>query len=279
MNEPTPIPPYAPAVYLAETQQQITAPTQWGTAPLPPLTTDRWLWHHLRRIVPAVVPTAAWALATAWHEQLPAGSLEPLWLMGVLTALAGAAGVVAAAKRHGSAAAMKVAFGSGAAFGLIGIAAWTPHWPVRLLMWVLGIAAAYGLCVPHWRQDRREETQHQQAMEMEQLRGFNSVRETVLKTSAAVEIAHSHERAETARVEQIVAASDARVRDALLARETRVVGPGAELDVKALLKAAGHQVPEPDPVDVEMDIEALWHATADAPHELPADQRRGEWLR
>ncbi|MFI8992156.1 hypothetical protein ACIG63_45725 [Streptomyces antimycoticus] len=280
MNEHTSIPPYAPAVYLAETQQQITTPTVWGAAPLPPLTTGRWLWYHLRRIVPGLVPTAAWALATLWHDQLPADSLEPLWLMGVFAALAGAAGVVAAAKRHGSADAMKVAFGLSATFGAIGVAAWTPHWAVRLLMWLLALAAAYGLCVPHWRQERQEQTRHQQAMEMEQLRGANSLRETALKTGAAVEIAHSYERAEVAKVEQIVSASDARVRDALLARENRVVAPGAELDVKALLRATGHQFPEPDPLDEEeLDIEALWHATAEAPHELPADERRGEWLR
>ncbi|MEU9796930.1 hypothetical protein AB0E27_41405 [Streptomyces sparsogenes] len=284
MNEQTP-PTYAPALFLIDTERQITAPIQPGIAPLPPSSGLRWVAHHFRRIAPALVTTAAWALAVAWHAELPDGSTEPLWLMGLLTALSGAAGVIAAAKQHGSSTTMTAAFGAGAAFGLIGIAAWTPHWAVRLLMLLLGVAAAYGVCVPHWRRDRQEKTRHEQAVEMEHVKGFNAWRETATQAAAVVEVAHSVERTETARVESIVAASNARLSEAVEAHQRRALAPGQELDIAALLRAAGHgqgaapveecaeDAPAPDD---DMDIEALLWATSEAPHEPSAAEREGQ---
>ncbi|MCQ8194663.1 hypothetical protein [Streptomyces rugosispiralis] len=284
-REQTPPPPFAPALYLAETEQHITAPIHPGTAPLPPSGGLRWLGHHFRRIAPGLVTSAAWGLAAAWHEQLEAGSTEPLWLMGVLTALSGATGLVAASRQHGSSGVMTAAFGAGAAFGLLGIAAWTPHWPVRVLMWLLGIAAVYGLCVPHWRKDRQLQSEHERTIQLEQLRGLNSLRDTALKTSAAVEIAHSAERTAAHQIDAIVAASEARTQEALLARDTRSLAPGQELDVKALLRAAGHTTHH-DPQqlavsaqDDDFDLEALWHATADAPREPSAAERESRGRR
>ncbi|MCQ4045823.1 hypothetical protein ACFOSC_27905 [Streptantibioticus rubrisoli] len=247
---------FDPALYLAATQQQVTTPTAPAVAPLPvPRTGWRWLWDHAGRIAPGLLPTIAAALATTWHQQLPANSTEPLWLMGTLTTLAGGAGIIAAAKQHGDKAVMGTAFAAAGTCATVGVAAWTPHWPVAVLMWLANVAAAYALCAPHWRSDRRDRAQHERAVEMEHVRGYHQWRDTATRAAAAVETAHSLRAAETERVRAIVAASDARTRDALLAREQRTLAPGEELNVAALLQAAGH----------------------DAPRELTAAEREEQW--
>ncbi|MFI9031152.1 hypothetical protein [Streptomyces sp. NPDC053560] len=244
MNEHAPQ-PYDPTAYLIEHQQQITTPPP-GVAPLPPVPDRgvlRLLMRHFRRLAPALVTTAAWGLATAWHGMLPEGATEPLWLMGTLAALAGTGGIIAASKRHGSKDAMGMSFAGAGTFGMIGVAAWTPHWPVAVLMWLVALAAAYAACLPHWRAERREGTRHDHAVELEHVRGYHQMRDTATRTAGAVEVAKSLHAAEVEKVRAIVAASDARVRDAELARTQRMLAPGEELDVAALLRAAGHDAP------------------------------------
>jgi hypothetical protein len=248
--------PFDPTLYLVERQQQITAPTAPAVPPLPPPRTGlAALWDRFGRIAPGLVPTAAWALATAWHHQLSNGSLEPLWTMGALTALTGAGGIIAATRQHGDKGVMSAAFAAAGTFGLVGIAAWAPHWPVSVLMWLAGVAATYALCVPHWRRDRRERTCHEHQVEMEHVRGYHQWRDTATRAAAAVETAKALHAAEVARVQAILAAGEARRAEALATRETRTLAPGEELDVDALLRAAGHN----------------------APLEPPAAERTGEW--
>jgi hypothetical protein len=268
------------AWHLIANEQQITAPHGPGApAPLPPVVGARWLTAYFRRVAPGLATTAVWGLAAAWHQQLAADSTEPLWLMGTLSALSGLVGLIAAAKQHGSSATMTSAFGATAVFALVGVAAWTPHWPVSVLMWLLGAVAAYGLCIPHWRTDRQEQAQHERTVELEKVRGFNEFRTTATKAAAAVEVAQAIQNAETAKVQAIVAASDARTRDALLARELRGIAPGDELDVKALLRAAGHGPAELPPGHedvapaIDDDLEALLRATEDGPREPSAAER------
>lgn len=269
---------------LIANEQQITAPHGPGApAPLPPVAGARWLTTYFRRIAPGLAATAVWGLATAWHQQLAAGSTEPLWLMGTLAGLSGLVGFIAAAKQHGSSSTMTAAFGAAGVFTLAGVAAWTPHWPVSVLMWLLGAVAAYGLCIPHWRTDRQAQAQYQRTVELEQVRGFNEFRITATKAAAAVEVAQAIQNAETAKVQAIVAASDARTRDALLARELRGIAPGDELDVRALLRAAGHgpaELPrghEDVAPAIDDDLEALLRATEDELHEPSAAERSWGW--
>lgn len=280
MNEPV---PFDPALWLIEHQRQVTAPTV--TAPLPPPTRS-WLWRHFARIAPGLIPSVAWALAWTWHHQLPAGSTEPLWVMGTLTALTGGAGIIAASKQHGDKTAMSTAFAAAGTFATTAVAAWTPHWPLSVLMWLTGVAAAYALCAPHWRQERTEERRHKHATEIEQLKGYNSWRDTATRAAAAVETARLLAQTEVGKVQAIVAASDLRRRDALLARQHRALQPGEELDVKALLRVADQGPGEtehptlpsaPDHVLDDEDLEALLRATTTAPHEPTAAERTGQW--
>jgi hypothetical protein len=273
------------ALFLAATDQQITAPTIPGApAPLPP--TGGRLWRIAARIVPGLVTTTAFSLAMAWHEQLPAGSAAPLWTMGSLAAAAAGGGMIAATARHGDSGTMSAALAGAAALAATGVAAWTPNWPLAALMWLTGTAATYVACAIHWRRDRRDERRHEQAVEMAHVAGYHQWRDTATRGAAAVQVAHELHQAEVAKVQVIVAASDARTRDALLARDQRDLMPGQELDVAALLRAAGHE-PTPtqraelvaakslDAADLDdaLDIEAMWLATAEAPREPSAAER------
>lgn len=236
--DPTPAPrePQNPAMHLALTQQQIQQPHQGATAPLPPTRSlGGWLWQHGGRIAPGLVSTSAWGLALAWHQQLPVGGTEPLWLMGGFTALAALAGLVSAAKPHGSEGITGTAFAAAGVSAMVGVAAWTPNWPVSVLMWVLATAAAYGLCAPHWRNERQQTLSHTHAVQMEQVRGYNEWARTVTEVSGQIEVEKWRTKREEAVVEQIVAASDART--------ARQLAPGEELNVAALLRAAGASAP------------------------------------
>ncbi|WP_431776277.1 hypothetical protein [Streptomyces cucumeris] len=240
MNEPT---PFDPTSYLINREHQITAPYVPGVEPLPPMrSAARVLWEHLGRIAPGLVTTVATALAWAWNEQLPDGSTQPLWISGLLAALAAAAGTVSAAKQNGEAQTTRFAFAAGGTLALLGVTAWTPLWSLRVLMWLLGTAAVYSVCAPLWRDDRRQEREQRHERVMAETEGRTQVTVAMVEGQARAAEAQWAHRTEVARVEAIsrsvealVAASDA--------REGRAVAPGDELNVAALLQAAGHEAP------------------------------------
>lgn len=274
MNEPV---PFDPTEYLISREHQITTPYLPGVEPLPTTKSAiRVLWEHFGRLAPGLVTTTATALAWRWHEQLPDGSTQPLWISGLLAVLAGAAGTVSAAKRHGDSDITRVAFAAGGTLALLGITAWTPDSALRALMWLLGTAAVYAVCAPLWRSDRRLEREHRHERVMAETSARTTVAVALIEGQTRVAEKTWEHRTQVARVEAIsktvealVAASDA--------RDTRAVAQGDELNVSALLKAAGHGDPralESSPVDDEYDIEALLRATSSGPHEPSAADRQ-----
>lgn len=234
---------FDPTEYLLAQQQQITAPYLPGVEPLPPVrSTARVLWEHFGRIAPGLITTAATALAWAWHEQLPDGSTQPLWIGGLLAGLAGAAGTVSAAKQHGDSDITRVAFGAGGTLVLLGITAWTPDSALRALMWLLGTAAVYAVCAPLWRGDRRLERKQRHERALAETDARTKVTVAVVEGQTRVAEKVWEHRTEVARVEAI-----SRTVEALVAasedRQNRAIAPGDELNVAALLKAAGHEAP------------------------------------
>ncbi|MDF4254658.1 hypothetical protein [Streptomyces sp. WMMB303] len=251
MNEPV---RFDPTDYLLSHERQITAPHLPGVAALPPTRSAlRVLWEHLGRIAPGLVTTAATALAWGWHAQMPAGSTQPLWISGLLAAFAAAAGTVSAAKKNGSVDVTRTAFAGAGTLALIGVAAWTPLWTVRVLMWLLGTAAVYAVCAPLWRSDRRleQEQRHEQLLARTDAQTRLAV--TAVEQQARVAEAQWQYRTEAARAQAISTSVEALVA-ANEMREQRAITPGNELNVAALLQAAGHE----------------------APRELAADERDGQ---
>ncbi|MFE7268174.1 hypothetical protein ACFU9B_40255 [Streptomyces sp. NPDC057592] len=235
--------PFDPAMHLLAREHQISAPYIANVEPLPPVhSAARLLWEHFGRLAPGLVTTAATGLAWAWHDHLPEGSTEPLWITGALAALAAAAGTVSAAKQHGDSDITRFAFAGGGALALLGITAWTPDWPLRALMWLLGTAAIYAVAAPLWRGDRRLEREQRHERVMEETKGRNEHILAAIEGQARVTEAQWTHRTEVARVEAISKTVDALVA-ATDARDSRTVAPGDELSVAALLQAAGHEVP------------------------------------
>jgi hypothetical protein len=240
VNEPT---PFNPTEYLITREHQITAPYVPGVEPLPPVrSAARVIWEHFGRIAPGLVTTAATLLAWSWHEQLPDGSAQPLWVSGLLTALAAAAGTVSAAKQHGDSDTTRLAFAAGGTLALLGIAAWTPIWSLRALLWLVGTAAVYAVCAPLWRGDRRLERDQRHERVMAETDSRTQIALAVIEGQTRVAEKVWEHRTEAARVEGITKSVEALVA-ANEARETRAVAPGDELNVAALLLAAGHQAP------------------------------------
>ncbi|MFJ2833607.1 hypothetical protein ACIPC1_39720 [Streptomyces sp. NPDC087263] len=276
MNEPV---PFNATEYLLSREHQITTPYLPGVEPLPPVkSAARVLWEHFGRLAPGLVTTAATALAWGWHQQLPDGSTQPLWISGLLAVLAGAAGTVSAAKQNGDSDTTRVAFAAGGTLALLGITAWTPDSALRALMWLLGTAAVYAVCAPLWRGDRRLEREHRHERVMAETSARTQVTVALIEGQTRVAEKTWEHRTEVARVEAISRTVDALVA-ASDARDARAVAPGDELNVSALLKAAGHGTThalESSPVDDEYDIEALLRATNNGPHEPSAADRQSE---
>ncbi|MET7621795.1 hypothetical protein [Streptomyces sp. NPDC005408] len=223
--------PFDPALYLIEQAHRPQVPDTFR--PAPPLATRsaaRWLWDNFGRFAPGIATTAVSAMAWSWNEEIPDGSTMPLWITGALAALAGSAGCVAAAKQHGDNDTMRISFAAGAVLAVAGVSAWTPNWQLAALLWAAATAGVYAVCAPMWRSDRCEAREQQHERVMEETRGANAWRLAVTEASARVAIEQWKHRTEEAKVEAIVAASQA--------RQQRVLEPGQELDVKALLKAA-----------------------------------------
>lgn len=240
MNEPA---PFDPAMHLLAREQQISAPYLAHVEPLPPVrSAAHVLWEHFGRIAPGLVTTAATGLAWAWHDRLPDGSTEPLWITGALAALAAAVGTVSAAKQNGEKQVTRFAFAAGGTLALLGITAWTPDWPLRALMWLLGTAAIYAVAAPMWRGDRRLEREQRHERVMEETKGRNEQLLAAINGQARATEAQWMYRTEVARVEAISKTVDGLVA-ATDARDSRAVAPGDELSVAALLKAAGHEAP------------------------------------
>ncbi|MFD3907869.1 hypothetical protein ACFXOL_10830 [Streptomyces californicus] len=240
MNEPV---PFNPTEYLIEREHQITAPYVPGVEPLPPVrSAARVMWEHFGRIAPGLVTTAATLLAWGWHQDLPDGSTQPLWISGLLAALAAAAGTVSAAKKNGDSDTTRLAFAAGGTFALLGIAAWTPIWSLRALLWLVGTAAVYAVCAPLWRGDRRLEREQRHERVMAETDGRTQIALAVVEGQTRVAEKVWEHRSEVARVEGISRSVEALVA-ASQARESRAVAPGDELDVAALLLAAGHKAP------------------------------------
>lgn len=229
MNEQTPA-PFNPALYLIEQAQPV--PATFRPAPqLPPRQSGvRWLWEHFGRIAPGLATSSLSVLGWSWNGALPDGSTAPLWITGALAALAGCAGCVAAAKPHGDNATVRLAFAIAAALAAAGVTAWTPDWQLAALLWVVVTAAVYAVCAPLWRGDRREARAQEHELALEQAKGANAARVAAIEAAATVATAQWEYRQEEARVQAIVAASQA--------RQQRMLEPGLELDVQALVKAA-----------------------------------------
>ncbi|OEV13016.1 hypothetical protein [Streptomyces nanshensis] len=226
-----------PAMYLAGTARQVTAPHYGATQPLPPTRSlAGWLRENAARLAPGLVASAACGLARLWHEQLPQGSTEPLWIMGALTALTASGGTVAAAQPNGDRGIVGAAYAAAAVAAMTGVAAYTPRWPLAVLLCLLSIAGAYGLCAPHWHAERRAQLHHERELETQRLRGEQSLAHTALQLRGEAEVEKWRARREEAVVDQITRASDART--------ARILAPGDELNVAALLRAAGHNAPQ-----------------------------------
>ncbi|MCX4885997.1 hypothetical protein [Streptomyces sp. NBC_00847] len=239
-NEPV---PFDPTEYLLSREHQITTPYLPGVEPLPPTrSAARVLWEHFGRVAPGLVTTAATALAWCWHEQLPDGSTQPLWIGGLLAVLAGAAGTVSAAREHGESDITRFAFAAGGTLALLGITAWTPDSALRALMWLLGTAAVYAVCAPMWRSDRRLDREQRHERVMAETDARTQVAVAMVEGQTRVAEKQWEHRTEVARVEAISRTVEALVA-ANDARDTRAIAPGDELNVAALLKAAGHEAP------------------------------------
>ncbi|NMI63143.1 hypothetical protein [Streptomyces sp. RLA2-12] len=235
--------PFDPTEYLLSREHQITTPYLPGVEPLPPVkSAARVLWEHFGRVAPGLVTTAATALAWGWHEQLPDGSTQPLWIGGLLAVLAGAAGTVSAAKANGDSDITRFAFAAGGTLALLGITAWTPDSALRALMWLLGTAAVYAVCAPLWRGDRRLEREQRHERVLTETDSRTQIAVAMVEGQTRVAEKQWEHRTEVARVEAISRTVEALVA-ANDARETRAVAPGDELNVAALLKAAGHEAP------------------------------------
>lgn len=240
MTEPT---PFDPTMYLISREQQITAPYLPTAEPLPPVkSAARVLWEHFGRIAPGLVTTAATALAWSWHQQLPDGSPQPLWISGALATLAAAAGTVSAAKEHGDPSTTRMAFAAGGTLALLGVAAWTPIWSLRALLWLVGTAAVYAVCAPLWRGDRRLEREQRHERIKAEAESRTQVAVALIESQARVAEAQWAHRTEAVRLDAISKGVEALVA-ASQAREARAVAPGDELSVAALLRAAGHGAP------------------------------------
>ncbi|MEV0137932.1 hypothetical protein [Streptomyces globisporus] len=224
--------PFDPALYLIEQAHRQPVPPTFRPAPqLPPQqSAGRWLWDHFGRLAPALTTTSMSALAWSWGQNLPYGSVAPLWITGSMAALAGCAGCVAASKPHGDNETVRVSFGGAAVLAFAGVTAWTPDWQLATLLWAGCTAAVYALCAPLWRADRREDRAQQHELVMEETRGINDARVAAIEASATVATAQWEYRQEEAKVAAIVAAANV--------RQQRTLAPGQELDVSALLKAA-----------------------------------------
>ncbi len=109
-------------------------------------------------------------------------------------------------------------------------------------MWLLSTTAVYSVCAPLWRSDRRleREQRHEQVM-----------KETESRTKQALAVIDGYNRSveaqwayrtEAKRVEAISKTVEGLVA-ASAARDAHAVAPGEELNVAALLKAAGHEAP------------------------------------
>jgi hypothetical protein len=170
------------------------------------------------------------ALAWSWNGRIPDGSNTPLWITGTLAALAGCAGCVAAAKPNGDNETVRVSFSAAAVLVVSGVTAWTADWQLATLLWAGATTAVYAVCAPLWRTDRREARAQAHEVAMEETKGANQARVAAIETAGAVAKAQWEYQQEQARVEAIVAAAQA--------RQQRVIEPGQELDVAALLKAA-----------------------------------------
>jgi hypothetical protein len=270
---------FDPTEYLILSDRQITASHIYNVEPLPPARTFvHVLWDHLGRFAPGLITTAATALAWAWHEQLPDGSLEPLWIGGLLTAVAGAAGIISAAKQHGDAETTRFAFGAAGVTTLLGIAAWTPDWALRVLLWLIGTAAVYAVCAPLWRKDRREERAQQHELKLAEASHRNDQAVALIEGQTRVAEKYWDYRTEAAHVEMVGRTVEA-LAQASEARANRALRPGQELDVDALLKAVGHEPKQA--IDAaqgdQFGIETLLSATSEAPREPSAAERHGEW--
>ncbi|MFT9669318.1 hypothetical protein ACMZ5F_16050 [Streptomyces rhizosphaericola] len=224
--------PFDPALYLIEQAHRKPVPPTFRPDPQlqPKQSAGRWLWDHFGRLAPALTTTSMSALAWSWGQNLPYGSVAPLWITGSMAALAGCAGCVAASKPHGDNETVRVSFGGAAVLAFAGVTAWTPDWQLATLLWAGCTAAVYALCAPLWRADRREDRAQQHELVMEETRGINDARVAAIEASATVAAAQWEYRQEEAKVAAIVAAANV--------RQQRTLAPGQELDVSALLKAA-----------------------------------------
>jgi hypothetical protein len=224
--------PFDPALYLIEQAHRQQVPATFRPAPqLPPRqSVGRWLWDHFGRFAPGLATTTMSALAWSWGCRIPDGSTTPLWITGTLAALTGCAGCIAAAKPHGDNETVRVSFAAAAVLAISGVTAWTPDWQLAALLWALSTATVYAVCAPLWRTDRREARAQSHELAMEETKGANEARVKAIETAGAVATAQWEYQQERARVDAIVAAAHA--------RQQRVIQPGQELDVQALLQAA-----------------------------------------
>ncbi|QUC63815.1 hypothetical protein IOD14_44020 (plasmid) [Streptomyces sp. A2-16] len=231
-HQPSPV-PFDPALYLIEQahrQQQIPE-TFRPAPPLPPVrSAGGWLWDHFGRIAPGLATTTMSALAWGWNGRIPDGSSRPLWITGTMAVLAGCAGCVAAAKPHGDNETVRMSFSASAVLAVSGVTAWTPDWQLAALLWAGATAAVYAVCAPMWRKDRSEIRAQAHELAMEETKGVNTARVKAIEVSGAVATAQWEYRQEQAKVAAIVAAATA--------RQQRIIQPGEELDVQALLRAA-----------------------------------------
>ncbi|MFD8706833.1 hypothetical protein ACFV1W_30235 [Kitasatospora sp. NPDC059648] len=168
--------------------------------PLPPpepelpqiMSAGRWLMvHHSARILPGLTTTTVLILARIWNAQGAAQNVGDAALMIVLAAASAAAGTVSALGQHGHSEITATGYGAAASFALVAVAAYTPDWPLALLMYLLATIGVYALAAPHWRRAKEARTAHQAEYRLAALHSQTEVTTTAMRVTGAVEVAHT----------------------------------------------------------------------------------------
>ncbi|MQS18020.1 hypothetical protein F7Q99_38995 [Streptomyces kaniharaensis] len=150
----------------------------------------RWvLSRYSARILPVLTTTTVLILARIWNEQGAVQDVGDAVLMGTLSGLSAAAGTVSALGKNGHGEITATAYGASASLALTAVAAYTPSWPLALLMWVLSTAAVYALAAPHWRAANARAAEHRHEFRMQSLRSQTEITTTAMRVTGAVEVA------------------------------------------------------------------------------------------
>ncbi len=179
-----------PAWLLAHAQRPLPLPPAEPEVPPQIMSATRWVvTRYSARILPGLTTTTVLILARIWNEQGAAQNVGDAVLMGSLAALSAAAGTVSALGQNGHGEITATAYGASASLALTAVAAYTPQWPLALLMWLLSTSAVYALAAPHWREANARKAEHQAEYRLQALKSQTEVTTTAMRVTGAVEVA------------------------------------------------------------------------------------------